>query len=501
MKVTVSEEDKLRRKLQVEVPLSEVEATYEAVYAQLRSNIRVHGFRPGKYPRHLAEKRFQSVMEGEAMQTLVPKYYEQALEELKLRSATEPKFDNLDIDKKKPFKFDVEFEIVPEVKLLPPEKFKLTEKKVKVTAKQVDDRVEEMRNMRATYADKGAKAAAIGDAVTFDFQGTLDGEPFDGGSGENQRIEVGSGQYLPEFDAAFNGIKPGESKTFPLTFPEDYGEASLAGKPVDFSITAKLVEEKIPVEMNKEFFAQFGAAETLEDFKEEVKTQLSADQEREAMQAYHEELTEQIRKAYSFDVPETLIEGNLAEFEHRLSHDDPEALKDEKKLKKLKGEEEEKIRENIRVAYVIDALARGNDIKANEEEVRQRFFYQAYMMQQDPQALIQNPMGRRMLMQIEQSMITTSALEHLAKEVLEKGGKAKPKAEAAKEKDKPAKDRTAKDSAAKDGAAKDKATKPASKAAEKSAPKAAGKEKSEAKPKSGGEKTPARKPKTAKEKA
>ncbi len=418
MNVTVDEQDKLKRKISIEVPSSEVQAAYEEVYAQINTNLRINGFRPGKFPKHLAEKRFLSLMSGEAMQNLVPKYFQQALSELDVRPATEPKFDNLEIEKKKPFKFQVEFEIVPTVKLLAPSAFKLTEKIIKVAPKDVEERIEELRKTRGAFEDKGDQPAQKDDWVTFDFQGTRDGEPFEGGSGENQRIEVGSSQFLPDFDKHFTGIKAGESKTFDLTFPEDYGEASLAGQPVQFHITANKVEKKVPATLDKEFFSQFGAFEELDPFREHLQSQLIAEQERAAMQENQTALTDQIRVKYDFDVPESLVEQSLANFEHQLSHDDPEALEDQKKLAKLKKEEEKKIRGNIRVAYVIDAYARENDIQVDQEEVRQRFFMQAYMMQQNPQELLEGSMGKRMLTEIEQNLSTGKTLEHMAEAVL-----------------------------------------------------------------------------------
>ena len=159
MNVTVAEQDKLKRKLQVEVPLAEVQTTYEEVYQKLRSNIRVKGFRPGKYPRLLAEKRFQSVMAGEAMQTLVPRYFQEAVTELSLKPATEPQFDNLEIDKTKPFRFDVAFAVVPEFQALAPAAFKLKEQAVQVRTKDVEARIEELRNARGSLAGQCSEPA------------------------------------------------------------------------------------------------------------------------------------------------------------------------------------------------------------------------------------------------------------------------------------------------------------------------------------------------------
>ena len=420
MNVTVAESDKLKRKLSVEVPLSEVRSAYNEVFAKLQTNVRVNGFRPGKFPRHLAEKRFKEAMASEALQNLVPKYYQQALEELKLRPATDPKFDNLDIDKTKPLKFDVELEIIPDFKLLPSSAFKLKEKKPKVTAKEVDGKIEELRGASAVLEEK-AGPAAEGDLVTFDFQGTIDGEVFEGGAGEDQRMEVGSSQYLPDFSKQFEGIQAGKTKKFKMTFPEDYGTPEIAGKDVRFEITAKKVEIKVPPPLDQDFFAKFGEHESEKDFKDSIKAQLESDQARKVQEDYNNELIEQIKKSYKFDVPQALVEQGLHDYEHRLSHDDPETLKDEKKLAKLKKEELGNIESNLRLAYVVGALANENGITAEEDEVKERFYYQAYMLRMNPTELLEEEMGRRMVMQIEQTLITTKSLEFLSEAVLQQG--------------------------------------------------------------------------------
>lgn len=485
MNVTVAEQDGLKRKLQVEVPLDEVRSAYDEVYHRLRANIRVAGFRPGKYPRHLAEKRFQSVMAGEAMQTLVPKYFDQALNELELKPATEPQFDNLEIDKAKPFRFDVAFEVVPSFDLLAPGDFKLKEQKPKVSAKDIDARLEEMRTARASLEDKDGPAAE-GDVVEFDFEGTLDGAPFEGGSAQDQRIEVGAGQYLPEFDAQFPGVKAGESKGFEVTFPEDYGSAEIAGKSVHFEVQVKQVQQKVPPPLDEGFFKLFGEKVTsLKELQAEIKEQLEQEQERAAQQDYQNQLADQMREHYDFPVPEALVEQGLHEFEHQLSHDEPTVLEDEQKLAERKAEERGKIVSNLRVAYAMDALAKQYEIQADQEEVRQRFFYQAYMLRQNPTELMQSPYGRRMLMQIEQSMVTAATMERLAAEVLAggkaAGGKQADDAEAGpaekseakgKSKDAP-KPKAAAKAEAKDKAAKGKAG--AAKQGEKGAKSAAGK--------------------------
>ncbi|MDH5752757.1 MAG: trigger factor, partial [Deltaproteobacteria bacterium] len=353
-------------------------------------------------------------------------------------------FDELEIDKKKPFRFKVEFEVVPDFKLLPPSTFKLKEKPVKVSKEDVDARLDDLRRARASLEDKGQEKAQSGDVVTFDYKGTLDGEVFQGGTAENQQMEIGSNNYLPDFASQFDDIKAGEEKTFPLTFPKDYGEPTLAGKQVEFSIKVKKVERKVLPEMNKEFFSQVGKFETEQEVREHLSEQLRGEKEAGQKQELHDELTEQIRKKYDFDVPETLAQQMLERFQHNLSHQDPDAVMDEKKFNKRSEEELENIKANLRLTYVFDKVSEENGIKADQEVVRQRFFMQSYMMRQNPTDLIKTEAGNRLIYQIEQAAIGEKVLDHLVAQVLGKSGSSdKGSPEAGETADKPAKKKPA----------------------------------------------------------
>jgi trigger factor len=420
MLVTVEDQGKLKRKVSVEVPLADVQQTYDQVFSEIKTHVRVPGFRPGKFPRALAEKRFQSLMAQEAVQNLVPKYFDQALKEKELRPATEPRFQNLKIDKKLPLTFDVEFEIFPPFDLVPPSTFKLEEKPIEITAEQNEARIADLRKRHATLEDKGSAPVENGDTVTFDFEGMLEGVAFPGGSGKGQRIEVGAGQFLKEFDDQFPGMTTGQTKTFDLTFPTDYAEATLAGKTVQFTVTAHKVEKSVPAELNAAFFKQFGAGDTEETFREYIRTQLTKEQERSAQSALQQALADQIRAQYSFDVPEASVDGLLHNYEHELAESNPEALKDPAKLEELKAERRKGILGDMRLDFVADAYARKNDIQVSQNQLRERFMMQAYMMRQNPSELLKSQYGEQMLNHIRQQMLIAKALGHMVYVVLGK---------------------------------------------------------------------------------
>lgn len=420
MNVNVEDLGKLKRKLSVEIPLSEVQSTYDEVFSQIRSNVQIKGFRKGRFPRQLAEKRFKTLMEQEATRNLVPKYFDMALKEEQLHPATEPNFDNLYVDKNKPLSFDVEFEVVPDFDIPEPSEFKLEQKSIRILAKDLDEQIEQLRKSRATPNDKGDAPAGEGDVLIFDYNGTIDGEPFAGGSATDQRNEIGSSNLLPEFDKNLIGMKAGEDKSFEVTFPDDYGAEDLQGKAATFAVSLKAVQSLELPQLNKEFYSQFGEETTKEAFRKKIKEQMSAEKERAQFQELQQTLAEKLKKKLKFDVPEQLVTANLEEFEHQLGHRDPEALKDEKNLAKLKKDEEKSIKDNLRLQFMLDAVAERDNIRAAEEEVQQRFMMQAYMMQQNPAELIKSPHGNRMVGQIHREMTYTKVLEHLVNLVLGK---------------------------------------------------------------------------------
>lgn len=449
MQLNVEELGGLKRKISVEVPLKDVEATYDQVYSQIKGQISVKGFRPGKMPRQIVEKRFQDVMRQEATRSLLPKYFQQALEEMKARPATQPQFDNLEVEKSQPFKFEAEFEIIPSFELPEISGFTIKEKKVEAKPKDVKDRIDEMLGSRAELEDRDDAPAETGDVVTVDFEGKIKGEPFDGNSGMDQRIELGKEQFLKDFEEPLVGAVAGDRKNLDVTFPKDYAEKSLAGAKAQFDVHVKKVERKVPPELNEAFYSQFGQYESLEDFKAKISEQILQERERNVQQEYQQQISAQMKAKYSFDVPEKLVEQMLEEFEHQLGHEEPEVANDKKKLASRKKKESATIKDSLRLNYVIDEWGRQHSISVTKEEVQQRFFMQSYMMQQKPADLVNSPYRETMLFQIEQQILSAKVLEDVCKKVLGKDVEAGADAESGSAKSKKPADKSGREQSGK----------------------------------------------------
>ncbi|MGK0289916.1 MAG: trigger factor, partial [bacterium] len=222
MEVVVENLGGLKRKFTITIPLEKVSSTYEACYQKLKSKVKVNGFRQGAFPKKLMEKRFKESMGQEALETLIPEHFQAALTQESTESATQPKFDSLNIEKNKPLAFVATFEATPtfDVSL---EGLSLDKKEIVITDEEKAERRASLLKEHATFGTKDG-AAEEKDQVTMDFAPSEGQESFGNG---NDRAEghvyiVGSKQLLPEFEEALLGMKAGENKDFPLTFPADY---------------------------------------------------------------------------------------------------------------------------------------------------------------------------------------------------------------------------------------------------------------------------------------
>lgn len=415
MEAVVENLGKLKRKMDVTVPNEMVTGAYNKVYQDLKSKVRVNGFRNGKFPKALMEKRFSEYMEKEALDTLIPEYYQKALDQNSLKPATQPQFGDLKIEKKAPLQFSVTFEIQPEYDLPAYSDYKLEKQEVSVTDEEKADRIKLHLSEAAQYTPKEGPVEE-NDQVVMDFAGKLDGELFDGGSAQNHPYVVGSKQFLPEFEEVLPGMTAGEEKTFPVTFPEDYHADKLKGQAAEFTVTVKEVKKQELPEMNEEFFKRYGEdVKTVEDFEAKVLDELTQEKQTGIQVDYRDEVIKQTAELVEFDVPEELLERELQYRNDQATQrgDDSDLSDDEKKEKYT-----QEIRNRLQLYYLIERIREEEKITADDQEARNRFFYQAYMSGQDPNQLIQSDQGRQLFQGIQAQMIEEAVLDFIVEKAL-----------------------------------------------------------------------------------
>ena len=225
--VKIEDLGNLKRKIIVTVPSEIVREAYNKTYLSLKDKISINGFRKGKFPQSLLEKRFQKVMRNEAIETLVPEYYEKAIKQENLKPAVRPQFDDLEVEKSKPLVFSAAFEIYPEFDLPEYSVYGLEKKEAEFTAEEVAEQRKRHLDNASTFSPK-AGAAEEGDQIVMEFNGKVDEESI--AEAKDHKYILGSKEFLPEFETALSGMKKDEEKNFDLTFPSDYNEEKLQGK-------------------------------------------------------------------------------------------------------------------------------------------------------------------------------------------------------------------------------------------------------------------------------
>lgn len=313
--------EKSRVALEIEVGAEEFEAAVAKAYLKIRNKINIPGFRPGKAPRKMIEARFGAdVFYADAVDEAFPEAYTKAIESEKLDTIGYPDVELVGDVTKDGFTFKATVAVYPKVKLGQYKGLSAPKEAVKVTEKDVKQRLDEMavRNARLVSVERKAKK---GDTAVIDFEGFDNGVPFEGGKGENYELELGSGSFVPGFEDQVIGMKTGEEKDIDITFPEDY-TPELAGKAVIFKVKVREVKARELPEIDDEFAKDVSEFDTLDELKADIKKQIEADRAKAADIAYENALLEKVADSVECEIPDVMIEEQcrrfLEEFKSRV---------------------------------------------------------------------------------------------------------------------------------------------------------------------------------------
>ena len=366
--------------LTIEVGAQEFEAAVEKAYQKMRRKINVPGFRPGKAPRKIIEGMYGAeVFYEEAINIAFPEAYEAAVKEQELQVVGYPAVEVEGQVTKDGFTFKATVPVYPEVTLGQYKGLSAEKEEVKVSASDVDTRLKALadRNTRLVSVDREAKE---GDTAVIDFEGFLDGKPFDGGKGENYSLELGSHTFVPGFEEQVVGMKAGDEKDLHVTFPEDYHQ-DLAGKAVVFKVKVHEVKEKEVPAMDDEFAKDVSEFDTLKDLKADLKKKITAEREDTAKRAFEDALMEQVAEGITADVPDAMVEAQarqfLDNFKMQLAQ---QGIKYDEYMKatgmdesKLVEDAKEPALKQVRMDLAMAAIIKEENIDATDEEVEAEF--------------------------------------------------------------------------------------------------------------------------------
>lgn len=315
MQVSVETTGALERRMEIQVPAERIEKAVDERLKSMSRTVRLKGFRPGKVPVNVVRQQFGQQVRQEVLGDVVQSTFNEAVTQQHLTPTGGPRIEPISTEKGGDLKYRAVFEIFPEIKLAGIEGIELTRPVGEVTAADVDAMIENLRQQRPTFVAADREAHDT-DRVTVDFDGTIDGTPFEGGKGENVPVVLGAGRMLADFEAGLKGVRAGERKTIELTFPANYGAAALAGKKAQFAINVHSVEEQQLPELTDEFCKSYGVEEGgIERLRQEVEENMR----RELSDAVNARVKKQVMDALlasnPVELPKTLVDAQVRELQ------------------------------------------------------------------------------------------------------------------------------------------------------------------------------------------
>ncbi len=373
MSVQVETLEKLERRITLTLPTDTIKSEVESRLKRLARTVKADGFRPGKVPMSVVAQRYGYSVHYEVMNDKVGEKFNEAVNEAKLRVAGAPRITEKDGAPEGQVAFDATFEVYPEVKIGDLSAAEVERVSTEVTDAAIDKTLDILRKQRRTFQQRAAAdGAAEGDRVTIDFEGKIDGVPFEGGKAEGFQFIIGEGQMLEQFDQAVRGMKAGESKTFPLQFPADYHGKDVAGKEADFLVTLKKVEAQHLPEVNEALAKSLGIKDgTVEALRADIKKNLEREVKFRVLARNKSSVMEALIKVAELDVPKALVAGEV----ERMT----EAARADLKKRGVKDAEnapipaeifEPQAERRVRLGLVVGELVRANGLQAKPEQLQ-----------------------------------------------------------------------------------------------------------------------------------
>ena len=416
-------------KLTITVSAEEVEKALQAAYLKQRSKISLPGFRKGKVPRQMIEKMYgPEVFYDEAANHMISEAYGKAYDECELEIASQPTIDVVQLEKGKDFIFTAEVAVKPEVKLGEYKGLKVDKVSTRVMQKEVDEEIEKERERNARTVEVTDRAVQDKDIVTLDFEGFVDGVAFEGGKGENYPLTIGSGAFIPGFEEQLIGAEIDKETEVKVTFPEEYQAKELAGKEAVFKCTVHEIKAKELPELDDEFASEVSEeAETLEDYKAEVKAKIKERKENEGKEKKENQAVEQAVANAEIDLPAPMVDLQAKQmaddFARRIMQQGMSVeqyfqftgLTYEHMMEQVKPQAERRIKSRL----VLEAVAAAENIEATEEDfdAEVKRMAEGYKMEADK---IKELMGEQGKKQIMEDLAVRKAVDFVVSEAVEK---------------------------------------------------------------------------------
>ena len=415
-------------KLTIEASAEEFEQAIEKAYQKNKNKLSIPGFRKGKVPRKMIEQMYgKEIFYEDAANIVIPSVYAKAVDECTEEIVSQPTFDIVQAEAGKPFIFTAEVALKPEVTLGMYKGVEVEKTDVAVTDEEVDAAIDRERENNARTISVEDRAVRDGDMTIIDYEGFVDGESFEGGKDEDYPLTIGSGTFIPGFEEQLIGAELDKEVEVNVTFPEDYQASELAGKPAVFKCIVKEIREKELPELDDEFASEVSEFDTLAEYREDVKKNLTERKEAEAKAAKEEKVVEAIIADAKMDIPEAMLatqQRSMADdFAQRIrmqgitidQYFQFTGLTREAFLEQLKPQAEERIKSRL----VLEAVAKAENLEASDEEYTAEIkkMAEAYQMDEDK---ITEMIGEFEQKSIKEDICIRKALELAVESAVEK---------------------------------------------------------------------------------
>jgi trigger factor len=376
LQVDQNEISSVVRELSVEVAVARVDAAYAEVIKQLRKTAQVKGFRPGKVPLNVVKQMYAGSLGEEIERSLVQSTLAKAVESADLQPVVEPQIEAEPPVEGKPFRYKARIEVKPEIELPELSALSGSRPSIEVGDDAILKELESLRERQIQWVEESEDVVATdGHQVTIDFVGTLDGVEFEGGSAEGVDLELGSGRMIPGFEEQLAGAVSGEGRDLDVSFPEDYGNADLAGKAAVFAAKVTAIKRKELPELDDDFAKDIGEFETLEDVRDKIRENLQAQLQQSSDTALHRSLLDDLITRTSFEVPPTMVERQLEsqvqQFEQQLQGRMPES-DIRARVSQMREEGWDDAGRRVREALLLETVAKQAEFEASQEEIDAR---------------------------------------------------------------------------------------------------------------------------------
>lgn len=408
----------LQCRLKITIPAEEIETSYQQRLKEVTKNADLKGFRKGKVPPNVVEQKFGKSIRQEIAGDLMQSHFEKALEEHNLQIAGSPEVKSEDYKKGEPLEYEATFEVYPEIELKDLEGESIEKHFAEVTDADIDAMLEKLRKQHSEWEDVD-RAAKEGDRVIIDFEGFIDDKPFEGGKANDFQLELGSKQMIPGFEEGVIGAKPNDILTLQVTFPEDYPVQDLAGKPAEFKVTVKKVQEgKLPP-IDDELAKKIGIEGGLDKLREEVRKNMQTELDRFINAKLKSDVLDRLLSRNTVLLPNALIESEIQHLQ-QMTRQQMAVQQGTREIPEVDLPREpfvEEAHKRVSLGLLLAEAIKNFEVKLDQDKVREKVNEIAASYQKPEEVISWYYKNKKLLSEIEAAVLEEQVVDKLLEKV------------------------------------------------------------------------------------